>query len=291
MREILADCGRIRTRWLPMRTRLLAIFVLAILGSSACDDRTTNGAQESAGADAWTSADEAAAIERDRRWEQERTALGLVVSVRDRATGRPLEGFGIGEIGRDVTGVDGMLETRRPLPEPSERITVHCPSRLGFKGMRIADAPFAIRDGIASAEFEVDPSVCREPPTTQRRGRFAGMYLSTFEQSAFFPCEGLPGVEYYARGPHSAWANLPASLEDSLIWQLRMHVADDGVYVEWTGTLTGPGPHGHLGASLYNLDAETVHEVSSTRPAACRAPGFKEALDERERYRRMQETG
>lgn len=274
-----------------MRIRLLAILVLAMAASSACDDRTTDGARRAAGDDAWTAADQAAARAKLRRWDEERTAMGLAVSVRDRATGRPLKGFGIGETGLDVTSVDGMLKTRRPLPRPGERITVHCPSRPGFKGMRIADAPFAIRDGIARAEFEVDPSVCREPPTVQRRGRFAGMYLSEFEQSAFFPCEGLPGAEYYAWGPHSAWTNLPVSLQDSLIWQLRMHIADEGVYVEWTGTLTGPGPHGHLGAHLYNLDVETVHEVSSTRPAACKAPGFKEALRERERYRRMRETG
>jgi hypothetical protein len=291
MREILADWGRIRTRRLPMHRRLPTTLALAILASSACDDRTTDAVRPDAGADAWTSADQTAAIERDRRWEQERTALGLAVSVRDRATGRPLEGFGIGEMGQDVTDVDGMLKTRRALPAPGERITVHCPSRLRFKGMQIAEAPFAIRDGIARADFEVDPGVCREPATTRRRGRFAGMYLSEFEQSAFFPCEGLPGADYYARGPHSAWTDLPAMLQDSFIWQLRMYVADEGVYVEWTGTLTGPGPHGHLGADLYNLDVEVVHEVSSTRPAACKAPGFEEALRERERYRRTRETG
>ena len=227
----------------------------------------------------------AAAIADERKWEQEQSALGLKVSVRDRKTGLPLAGFGIGETGLQVTDADGNLKTRRSLPRQGERITVHCPTRLMFKGRRIVDAPFVIRNGYAEAHFEIDSTSCKEPLTTQLRGRHAGMYLSEFEQSAFFPCVGLSGADAYGWKPHSAWANLPASLEDSFIWRLRMSNADEGMYVEWTGTLTGPGNYGHMGMSLYEFDVERLDKLSSTRPSACKAPGLDEALRERARYR------
>jgi hypothetical protein len=139
--------------------------------------------------------------------------------------------------------------------------------------------------------IDVDAERCGPPPS-KLRARFAGMYVHELESSHFFPCDGFPKASAKPFQPAAGiWAEIPEAIQDGLIWaQLRERLfgKDDGFYVEWTGTLTGPGNYGHLGMSLYELDVETIHDTSDRRPASCMAPDYTESLRAKAEYTRKQ---
>ncbi|NOT87180.1 MAG: hypothetical protein HOP03_03250 [Lysobacter sp.] len=208
--------------------------------------------------------------------ERQRTALHLTVLVRDRSSGRPVAGIGVGS-GR--TDAEGRHEERREMPRPKEKITAYCPSRVFLaRGRRIGAAPIVVRDGRADAVIEVDATLCVEPPLRKQRMRLAGLYTWGFETSSFVPCTGMPPEATYYDTPGHFWVDMPrvidraieraASPDDDDLMTGRM------VYVEWLGTTTGPGQYGHMGMALYHLDVEALYKVSATPPVSCRPDGF-----------------
>ena len=214
----------------------------------------------------------------DDAWERERTALLLSVLVQDRRTGRPVVGVGVG---RGKTDASGRYEGRRPLPRPGEKIVVRCPSRIPYvRTKKIGEAPFFVRDGRADATIEVDASACIEPAVHTERRRFAGIYHSGFENSTFLPCEGMPAEAAYYDDVGFYWTNVPVGIGAAL--DKSIPAAEDTwrhgrrFYVEWLGTATGPGAHGHMGMSLYNLDVEALYKVSAAIPATCHPAELRE---------------
>lgn len=144
----------------------------------------------------------------------------------------------------------------------------------------IGSAPFIIQDGSAKATIEVDVSVCVEPAVHTERRRFAGIYDSGFEISTFLPCEGMPAEAAYYDRVGFYWANVPdsigAALDKSIPGTEDNWRRGRRFYVEWLGTATGPGIHGHMGMSLYNLDVEALYKVSAEIPATCHPAELRE---------------
>lgn len=260
------------------------------LSAETTDDRDAEAAADAALAAAVAAADAAAAAadeaasplsdEEKRRLEQEereRTALSLTVRVRDRGTGRPVVGA---LVERGKTDASGRYEERRPMPEAFEKIVVRCPTRLSYaKTRKIGEAPFVVRDGRADATIEVDASVCVEPPASKHRRRFAGIYLWGFEQSHFYPCDGVSKDASYYEYPRGYWVDAPRVVYTALEHAMPAAQDDSGsrrVYVEWLGTSTGPGLYGHMGGALYQLDVEALYKVSANIPATCNPPGMPE---------------
>jgi hypothetical protein len=211
----------------------------------------------------------------EAEWERQRTALHLTVLVRDRSSGRPLAGIGVG---RGQTDADGRYEERREMPLPKDKITAHCPSRLHYvRGRQIGEAPFTVRSGRADAVIEVDATQCVEPPLRKLRVRLAGLYAWGFENSSFVPCAGMPPEAAYYDIPGRYWVDIPPMIHRAIARAADPeddHMMGRRVYVEWLGTATGPGQYGHMGMALYQLDVEALYKVSATPPASCRPDGL-----------------
>ncbi len=149
-----------------------------------------------------------------------------------------------------------------------------------MRSKAIGSAPFVIQDGSAKATIDVDASFCVEPAVHSERRRFAGIYDSGFEKSTFLPCEGMPAEAAYYDRVGAYWANVPRNIRAAL--DRAMPVEADNwhhgrrYYVEWLGTSTGPGAHGHGGMSLYDLDVEALYKVSTAIPATCHPADLQE---------------
>jgi hypothetical protein len=216
----------------------------------------------------------------EAEWQRQRSALHLTVLVRDRNSGRPVAGIGVG---RGRTDEEGRYEERREMPSPKEKITAHCPSRLYLaRGRQIGAAPLVEHDGRADAVIEVDATQCVEPPLRRQRLRLAGLYRRAFEISSFVPCAGMPPEAAYYDIPGSYWVDMPLVIDRAIERAVSQGGGDlmmgRTVYVEWLGTTTGPGQYGHMGMALYQLDVEVLYKVSTTPPVSCRPDGYNTFL-------------
>ncbi len=227
----------------------------------------------------------------------ESMALTSKVEVRirivDNASGLPVADVDILDLGylSRSTGDDGVY-TGTALLEPKGIFSIQCRAPKPFAaGNVLTKQDYSVTDGRIDMVINVDLGRCGTLPTKQR-ARFAGMYIPEFESSLFFPCDGLPApAQKRFSGSHAAWADVPKEVASALVWaQTRESVIgeDDGFYIEWTGTLIGPGSYGHMGMSLFEFKAEAVHDTSDKRPASCKAPGYAETVRERDRWRRQQ---
>lgn len=223
----------------------------------------------------------------------------LRVSVVDIGSGQPLAGIGVRILPemdrtkprRETTDADGVaLLHTEGLPAIGE-IDFHCGDRAAtfpFPSRRLA-APmrYILHEGRGELTARIDPSRCEPVPVRNRRLRLRGMYVPAFESSAFYPCDGLPPeADEFEHEPHSAWAEFRGDAVDDLdAIRLLEDIAGDGaIYVDWSGTLAGPGAYGHFGMSLYLMRVDAVHDTAMRRPRNCSAPGFDEEMRLREEW-------
>lgn len=103
----------------------------------------------------------------------------------------------------------------------------------------------------------VDAEGCDQRRLRVQRGQFAGHYSSGFEQSSFVWIEDRRKKIWVEIGDvdFSAW---PESNESYPC-----------VYVEWLGTLRGPGYYGHMSGAEYILEVDDVHVVRTADPVRC----------------------
>lgn len=275
--------------------RAWLLIVLLPLGLSACENRGETQAGTRAENEAAIEQAVAPAIATPESLART-SKVAVRIRVIDNASGRPVADANISDLGylSRSTGDDGVY-TGTALVEPQGSFSVHCRAAKPFvAGDILAEPRYSVIDGRIDMTIDVDAARCGPPPS-KRRARFAGMYVPEFESSLFFPCDGLPmAVENPSDTSHGIWADVPKAVAGELTWartRESMIGAGDGFYVEWTGTLTGPGSYGHMGMSLYEFKAEAVHDTSDKRPASCQAPGYAENLRERERWRRQQVSG
>jgi hypothetical protein len=209
--------------------------------------------------------------------------VAVRIAVRDRISGAPVAGATIANLGYmgRKTGDDGVYTGTALILQPQGTFSIYCRSVGLGAGELLVEPRYSVLDGRIDVVVDIDAVRCGPPPP-QRRARFAGMYVPEFEGSTFFPCDGLPIAS--TKRFHTAypvWAELSDEVERGLIWAYvreRISGQGDGFYVEWTGTLTGPGNYGHFGMSLYELDVETIHNTSNHQPVSCKAPGYAESL-------------
>ncbi len=266
--------------WLPI--------IPLSLGLTACEERIETRAEKEA---AIEQAVTPAIATPDSLARTSKVAVRI--RVIDSASGLPVAGVDILDLGylSRSTGDDGVY-TGTALVEPEGTFSIRCRAPKPFvAGEMLTNQHYSVTGGRIDLVIDVNAARCGTP-LSKRRERFAGMYVSEFESSLFFPCNGLPPpAEKDLYASHAAWADVPTEVAGELTWaKTRESVigADDGFYVEWTGTLTGPGSYGHLGMSLYEFKVEAIHDTSDKRPASCKAPGYAETVRERERWRRQQ---
>lgn len=273
-----------------MRTwRSIALLSLAL---SACNDHRGTRTQAEAEADIEQAVVAAIYIP---EISSHLFKVAVRIHVRDQASGKPVAGAFIDDLGYmgRSTGDNGVYAGSALIAGQHGAFSIRCRGKAFTEGVVLAKSRYTVLNGRIDMVVDVDAGRCGPPPS-KLHARFAGMYVHEFESSHFFPCDGLPKAPAKRFQPiDGVWAEIPEAVEDGLVWaQLRerMFGKDDGFYVEWTGTLTGPGSYGHLGMSLYELDVETIHNTSDRRPASCLAPGYAESLRAKAEYTHKQST-
>lgn len=186
---------------------------------------------------------------------------------------------------RSKTFTEGTYQWRHGELPPKGTIQIACRSRhpFDFSPAILARLPYSL-DGCTDSTVRIDLSRCVEPVERAHQVRLRGMYVSAFEESAFHPCDGLPAeASEFAGEPHNIWVGATrlgvshwAIATIGGMFERRQHV--HALYVDWSGTLHGPGNYGHLGLGFYEFNATKVHDTKIAKPDDCEAPGFSERM-------------
>ncbi len=206
-----------------------------------------------------------------------RTGWQLELLLLDNATREPIQGARTAlmhRAGVGRTGPDGLDQWDMEASEGAGEIEVRCPATRS-SGRRILRVPYQSNGRTTRVVAHLDMSQCVEPPETSTTGNYRGFYQDEFESSYFRPCGGLPkeaafGNDYtggaWVEHSKSSWRQLESKLPrlgDTLKY---------GIYVEWTGTLIGPGAYGHMGAHAYRFEVRRITRASQVFPADCPRP-------------------
>lgn len=198
--------------------------------------------------------------------------------VLDARTGAPVPGAWVAarwpaRHGRVLTDAAGRF--RLDLVEPGAiTFDVNCPSRT-MLGPRFASVPARADTGrTTTAVVRGDRALCAEPDSGARRVTLRGVYTAGFEESRFVPCETAGPVFAALWGPvhlRHAWVALARRPRGGPSWPAPDTTSGryPRWYVEWRGTLTGPGRFGHMGVASYELTVDTVTVVRAVVPPDC----------------------
>jgi hypothetical protein len=173
-----------------------------------------------------------------------------------------------------TTDTSGAYEVRN-VPVGPATVEIVCPVN------RDRPHPVAARfdvhiqgSGNLDAGSRVAERECTPREETTHYGRWRGFYREGFEESTFWPCpDDSVAVmvrtygDPFSRGAwvydNQAWrkpglGNL-VPYPDSSIFRGHVHG-----FVEWSGTLRGPGFHGHLGVSTFELRVDSIFSMAPT---------------------------
>lgn len=207
----------------------------------------------------------------------------LRLTVLDEKSRKPVAHAGVylaDRAGLGWTDIKGQSEWWNDDMAEAGEIQIRCPAVRAMAGKRIKRVPYHLTGYLTEIAATIDADSCVEPPEKSISGNFAGRFARGFEFSSFVPCQGLPAdANFYAVPAVSAWVNFSKGSYkefNAFLHALppgpdRITSVQDGVYVEWIGTLTGPGSYGHLGGNLYQFDVSRVLKVSTDVPANCAA--------------------
>jgi hypothetical protein len=164
------------------------------------------------------------------------------------------------------------------LPAGRLRTSVLC-TTLGRSVTDIARDHIAFLDTVpVRRDWAVSTRDCDPRPLRSLPGTFRGYFKPGFESSEFVPCrsdawflpgDSLPTEPYDQR---RAWAILERnSLPDGFVWPrvLRDHDQYPRYYVEWRGTVVGPGQYGHMGGSAFEIHVDSVLVLRAPREDDC----------------------
>lgn len=184
-----------------------------------------------------------------------------------------------------VTARDGIYWWRHDELPALSTIRIICPRKnpFDFRPVIAARVPYSINQ-CENLTVRIDLSRCESHPESVRRVRLRGMNASGFEESGFYPCDGMPNetAEYAGIDPSiwvetselSAWDQAKGGLVGLVRRTRNVSVS----YVDWSGTLHGPGIYGHMGVGMYEFRPNEVHDISIIKPDDCEAPGYAERM-------------
>jgi len=174
--------------------------------------------------------------------------------------------------GRVTTDAHGRYILDR-IPPGRVVLEFHCPSRR-LLGRHLRDTALVVLAG-QSVTLNLDVATahqCAEPDATSRRVLLRGIYDAAFETSRFVPCPSTDAARDQVWGAADlaeAWVTLPPALTTEA---RRRGLRGNGKwYVEWRGTLIGPGAYGHFGVAPYALVIDTLDVVRGSPGGVCPA--------------------
>ena len=175
--------------------------------------------------------------------------------------------------GRYPTDASGYFLLRRVQPG-SVTLDVNCPSRVQL-GPHMLDTVVTVpADDTLTLILWTDASgLCIEPDSGTRRVVLRGTYTAGFEWTEFVPCADSGRAFAAMWGPpHLRWAIVHFPRNDYRTIPARWTAGQQvryGTrwYVEWSGTLKGPGA---FGIAPYLFQVETISAIHDRVPAECR---------------------
>lgn len=124
-------------------------------------------------------------------------------------------------------------------------------------------------------DWNVSTVGCDHRPIRRMTRTFTGFWTPGFEISDFIPCPidswSLPSDSlppgYNAQ---HAWASLGKGARVEKWPKVPLDKWGNGqYYVEWRGTLEGPGHYGHMGVSAFSFTADSVIQLRAPRRGDC----------------------
>jgi hypothetical protein len=128
-------------------------------------------------------------------------------------------------------------------------------------------------------DFSLPRGICDRPATSSVMGIYRGHYRAGYETTLFLPCPapGVPGrLIGHQRdssgviGTH-AWVSYRAGVR--VRWEDLPEVPRDRglavYYVQWRGTLSGPGSYGHMGVAEYAFQVDSILEMRAPGAGDC----------------------
>ena len=165
------------------------------------------------------------------------------------------------------------------LPQGRWHVRVIC-GTVGILGRSIGSDSVTVGDSAAvRRDWVVATTGCDPRPLRRVEGTFRGYYTPGFESSEFVPCASdawfLPGDSLRVKpyDERRAWARLQrASLPVNFVWPRvsRDKYGNPRYYVEWRGTVVGPGHYGHMGVSPFEFHVDRVLTLRAPRRGDCR---------------------
>ncbi len=193
-------------------------------------------------------------------------------TITDSLTGAPLVGAKVRVrcatcAGRHETDSSGRYAVGR-LPNGYWEIEYHCPS-LTMLGRALPIRRASVGLKAAEVNVVVPPGACYEPPYFEQEGVFRGHWTRQFEGDAFSPCNAdkKGGVMLPEMGGIHPWfARIWPTISRSSSAEAQVErwpwptpkPLDDTYFVEWRGTLRGPGMYGHMGVSGFEMRVDTI---------------------------------
>jgi hypothetical protein len=144
-------------------------------------------------------------------------------------------------------------------------------------GGRIADDSISVLADTATRRDWVVSTIGCDPRPLRRIERvFRGHYTFGFETSDFIPCHSDAWTQRgdsLRRYEQGAWVELSrGATPDGFAWP-RVTTRRDGTrryYVEWRGTVVGPGHYGHMSVSPFLIRVDSVIMVRRPAGGDCR---------------------
>jgi hypothetical protein len=175
----------------------------------------------------------------------------------------------------DVDTVSGAFRLDS-LPEGRREVGVACGTLSIFGRTLTSDSIRVSAREPVRRNWTVPTSGCDRRPLRRLPGTFRGYYVSGFESSEFRPCSEdawfLPGdsLETKRYDQRRAWARFVSGALDGFVWpRVRRRHGDARYYVEWRGTVVGPGHYGHMGISAFQLCVDSLITVRPPRRGDC----------------------
>lgn len=165
------------------------------------------------------------------------------------------------------------------LPDGTWEFEVECSMRGRIVTRIASDSISVSTTAPVRRDWAVDTRPCDPRPLRRVAGVFRGYYTHGFEASEFVPCvedawfapsDSLETEPYDQR---RAWVVLPDRwYAGGFRWPdaPRNAYGYPRHYVQWRGTIVGPGGYGHRGASAFEMRVDSIVEVRAPRDGDCR---------------------
>lgn len=166
--------------------------------------------------------------------------------------------------------IDSVTPARRLL-------AVQCATGHGPVVEQLAYEQVVVSDSDIHRDWIVHASRCDRRVVRRVAAVFRGHFASGLETSVFVPCPAdtwLLASDSVGTGPIGprAWVAWPPGA-----WQAvkKLEAPRDGFgnrryYVQWRGTVIGPGGYGHMGMSPFEFRVDTVFVVRPAQSSDCR---------------------